>query len=67
MSLMQVGWIGTNQFDGREQEHLVDMTDAQTREVEQVLKERYKKGEVFSYWINDALPYDFKTFLKKVL
>lgn len=65
MSLYEVGWmaVGSSEAD----EHLVEMTKAEAYDVELVLMARYGRNEISSYWLADALPFPFKTFMKKVL
>jgi hypothetical protein len=63
--LVQVGWNLPNR--GGEAEYLVNLTDAQERELEEILKEAYHQEKVSDYWIADAVIFPFKTFMKKVI
>lgn len=64
MKLIQVGWvIGA----GDPVEYLVNMTDSQERELEAVLKEAHAHGRLSTYWLADALVFQFQKFMKKVV
>lgn len=65
MKLVQVGW---NLPDGAgEAEFLVNMTDVQERELEEILKAAFHYRKITDYWLADAIVFPFKTFMEKVV
>lgn len=65
MKLVQVGWNLPD--DAGEAEFLVNMTDAQEKELEEILKAAFHQGKVTDYWLADAIVFPFKTFMEKVV
>jgi hypothetical protein len=63
MKIVQVGWSLPK--GGEPVEYLVNMTDAQERELESTFKSAYAQGQITEYWMADAIVLPFKIFMKK--